>query len=348
MTSSGMVNIEQILNAILTVPSEDPVKYFNSMYKSINPILIQEAVKDARRELQKENKKNGKPATVFMTLGAENMNRSLFTGAVGTALWLPEYLDGVAEQCGITKQELEITKKVLRAAKLPEVFDAKYDEGKDEFAESSSCRHYATFLGSLCTWLANGATAIQCRDKQRSNLELVKFLTSLALNSFPTIPFTAYFIGQIKTTDHMELAEKMSKVVDFRKYMSDKSIELNEPRFVVQNESAPLIGIANHPLSNMVMGMENNGKVEWFGLFTDSEEFEKLCRQHGTTVKDVKKYMYTTSDAEHTRNVAKQIPIAKFIESQPFTQELFAMRQKVFDITAGWTEDDEGQEKYNV
>ena len=339
MAEANSINIEQVLSAILTVPAEDPVKYFNSMYKSINPILVQEAVKDARRELQKENKKNGKPATVFMTLGSENMSRSLFTGAIATALWLPEYLDGVAEQAGISKQELEIAKKVLRAAKVPEAYDAKFDEAKDQFDASSSCRHYAAYLGSLCTWLSQGVTKIKCNGKQRSNLEMVRFLTGLSMNSFPSIPFTAYFIGNIKTTDHMELAEKMSKIIDFKKYMSDKSIELNEPKFVVQTESAPLIGIANHPLSNMVMAVENNGKVEWFGLFADSEEFEKVCRQNGTTVKDVKRYMFSTSDAEHTRNVAKQVPIAKFIESQPFTKELFNMRHKVFDITGGIDED---------
>ena len=348
MTCAPSDNIEKILSSILTVPAEDPIKYFNSMYKSINPILIQEAVKDARRELQKENKKNGKPATVFFTLGSENMNRSLFTGAIATALWLPEYLDGVAPSAGITQQELEITKKVLRAAKLPVAFDAKYNENKDEFEESSSCRHYAAFLGSLCSWLTNGVTTIACREKQRSNLELVKFLTGLSLNSFPSVPFTAYFIGSIKTNDHMDLAEKMSRVVDFRKYMSERSIELNEPRFVVQNESAPLIGIANHPLSNMLIGTENNGKVDWYGLFADSEEFEKMCRQNGTTVKDVKKYMFTTSEADHTRNVAKQVPIAKFIESQPFTQELFALRHKVFNIMEGVETPEFEEEKYEI
>lgn len=347
MSTVNTDTIEKVFSSILTVPAEDPVKYFNSMYKSINPVLVQEAVKDARRELQKENKKNGKPATVFLTLGAENMNRSLFTGAIAAALWLPEYLEGVAPSAGITQQELEITKKVLRAAKVPTVFDAKYDENKDAFEESSSCRHYAAYLGSICTWLTNGTTLVACREKQRSNLELVKFLTGLSLNSFPSIPYTAYFIGSIKTNDHMELAEKMSRVVDFRKYMSEKSIELNEPKFVIQNESAPLIGIANHPLSNMLMGTDNNGKVEWFGLFADSEEFEKLCRQNGTTIKDVKKYMFTTSEADHTRNVAKQVPIAKFIESQPFTQELFALRHKVFDITSG-IEQDEVEDKYEI
>ena len=48
------LSIEQRLTqAVLTVPNEDPIQYFNSMYKSISPVLVQEAVRTAKRELHK-------------------------------------------------------------------------------------------------------------------------------------------------------------------------------------------------------------------------------------------------------------------------------------------------------
>ena len=151
------LSIEQKLAlATMTVPNEDPIPYFNSMYKSINPMLIQEAVRVAKKELQKENKKNGKLANVYLTLGSDGNTRSLYTGAISALLWLFDYIDIAGPAFGVSKTEIENTKKVLRAIKLPQAFDAKFNEGENKFEESSSCRHYATFLASFVAWLTNG------------------------------------------------------------------------------------------------------------------------------------------------------------------------------------------------
>lgn len=298
----------------------------------------------AKKELQKENKKNGKPVNVYLTLGSDGNTRSLYTGAIGTLLWLFDYIDVAGKSFGVSKTEIETTKKVLRAIKLPQAFDAKFNETEDKFEESSSCRHYASFLASLVAWFTNGTSLVTCKDKLRSNMELTRFLTGLALNSFPSIPFTAYFIGTIKTNDMMELAEKMSRVVDFNKYMTPESITLNQPKFVVQNECAPLVGISGHPLANTVLGQENNGNIEWFGLFQESDEFAKICQKAGVTVKDVKKYMYQTTETEHARNLEKGDKLAQFIQNQHFTKELFELRHKAY----GLNDDEDDDDKYSI
>jgi hypothetical protein len=172
-------------------------------------------------------------------------------------------------------------------------------------------------------------------------MELTRFLTGTALNSFPSIPYTAWFIGAVKTNDPMELAEKMSRVIDFNKYMTPESIVLNQPRFMIQNESAPLVGIVGHPLGNTVIGQSNNGNVEWLGLFTESEEFEKLCMKSGLTAKEVKKYMYMTGEQEHAKNLEKGVAIAKFVDSQHFTKDVFAMRHKLFGVYEEQKRDDD-------
>ena len=142
----------------------------------------------------------------------------------------------------------------------------------------------------------------------------------------------------------MDLAEKMSRIVDFSKYMTPESITLNQPKFVVQNESAPLVGISGHPLANTILGQENNGNVEWFGLFQESDEFAKICQKSGITTKDVKKYMYQTSKNEHTKNLERGDKIATFIQQQGFTEELFNLRHKNYNIDTG---EEEGDAKYN-
>lgn len=337
------LSIEQkLMQIISSVPNEDPVEYFNSMYKTISPVLVQEAVRTAKRELQKENKKNGKMVNVYLTLGSDGNTRSLYTGAIGTLLWLIDYLEIAGNAFGVSQADIDTTKKVLRAIKLPCVFDAKFNESEDKFEESSSCRHYASFLASLVAWFTNGTSLVTCKDKLKTNMELTRFLTGMALNSFPSIPFTAYYIGSIKTNDMMELAERMSTIVDFNKYMTPESITLNQPKFVVQNESAPLVGISGHPLANTILGQENNGNVEWFGLFQESEEFSKICQKAGVTAKDVKKYMYQTTKAEHAKNLERGDKIAQFIQTQHFTKELFELRHKSYGL------DDESDDKYMV
>ena len=336
---------QQLSAAIHSVPNEDPIQYFNSMYKTISPIMIQEAVRVAKKELQKENKKNGKPVNVYLTLGSDSLTRSLYTGAIGSMLWLNDYLSVAGEKFGVSQADIETTKKVLRAVKLPQAFDAKFNEKTGELEQSSSCRHYSAFLASFVAWMTNGTSLVQCRNKLRTNLELTRYLTGLALNSFPSIPFTAYYIGSIRSLDMMDLAEKMSKIVDFTKYMTPESIVLNQPKFVVQNESAPLVGISGHPLANTVLGQESNGNVEWFGLFQESEEFSKICQKAGLTPKDVKKYMYQTTEKEHRRNLEKGDKIAQFIQQQNFTKELYEMRLKNYGLE---DEEEDGEAKYNV
>lgn len=334
---------QQLSSALSTIPNEDPVEYFNQMYKSISPVMIKEAVKVAKNEIAKENKKNGKPVNVYLTLGSDGFQRALYEGAIGTLLWLQDYITIAGEKLGISPVDIETCKKVLRACKLPQSHDATFNEQTGKLQESSSCRHYASFLGSFVAWLTNGTTLVTCKNKLRTNMELTRFLTGLALGSFPSIPFTAYYIGSIKTLDMMNLAEHMSRIVDFNKYMTPESITLNQPQFVVQTDSAPLVGISGHPLANTVLGQENNGNVEWFGLFQESEEFTKICQKSGLTPKDVKKYMYQTSEKEHRRNLERGNKVAQFINQQNFTRELYEQMLKGYR-----NEEEDGEKKYDL
>jgi hypothetical protein len=114
--------------------------------------------------------------------------------------------------------------------------------------------------------------------------------------------------------------------------MTDKSIELNQPKFVVQTENSPLVGIAGHPLANMIYGQIKNDNVNWLGVFQDSEEFRKLCINAGLTPADVQKYVLMNGLESHKKNLLKNDPIAKFIEAHQYTKEIFEMRAKIYSI----------------
>lgn len=388
----------QKLNILLNeIPNEDPIDYFKYMYKTINVGTVRAAVESATNVLNKEKKTKGcNEANVYLTLGGDSNQRSLFTGFISGLLWLEQYINTSYDKFGVTKEDAETCKRVLRTMKLPSCGDIwretdeehekrtkpiiekinqireeelrareelkreeelKHGEGLkgeelkgeddkedinrkfDEQIEmihntkyNATCKHYASFLFSYITWLSTGETAFPSDTRIRSNMELSRFLTNTSLNSFPAIPYTVYYVGTVKTNDMANLAERLHSCFDFKKYMSDESITVNQPQFVVQNRYAPLVGIAGHPLGNIIYGYENNGKTEWYGLFTSSDEFEKICIKNGVSSKDIKKYIYQTDPETHKRNLLKNDPIAQFINSQRLAKEIFETRHKFYDI----------------
>ena len=371
----------QKLNILLNeIPNEDPIDYFKYMYKTINVGTVRAAVESATNVLNKEKKNKGcNEANVYLTLGGDSNQRSLFTGFISGLLWLEQYINTSYDKFGVTKEDAETCKRVLRTMKLPSCGDIwretdeehekrtkpiiekinqireeelkhgeelKHEEDKEDinrkFDEqiemihntkyNATCKHYASFLFSYITWLSTGETAFPSDTRIRSNMELSRFLTNTSLNSFPAIPYTVYYVGTVKTNDMANLAERLHSCFDFKKYMSDESITVNQPQFVVQNRYAPLVGIAGHPLGNIIYGYENNGKTEWYGLFTSSDEFEKICIKNGVSSKDIKKYIYQTDPETHKRNLLKNDPIAQFINSQRLAKEIFETRHKFYDI----------------
>ena len=371
----------QKLNILLNeIPNEDPIDYFKYMYKTINVGTVRAAVESATNVLNKEKKNKGcNEANVYLTLGGDSNQRSLFTGFISGLLWLEQYINTSYDKFGVTKEDAETCKRVLRTMKLPSCGDIwretdeehekrtkpiiekinqireeelkhgeelKHEEDKEDinrkFDEqiemihntkyNATCKHYASFLFSYITWLSTGETAFPSDTRIRSNMELSRFLTNMSLNSFPAIPYTVYYVGTVKTNDMANLAERLHSCFDFKKYMSDESITVNQPQFVVQNRYAPLVGIAGHPLGNIIYGYESNGKTEWYGLFTSSDEFEKICIKNGVSSKDIKKYIYQTDPETHKRNLLKNDPIAQFINSQRLAKEIFETRHKFYDI----------------
>lgn len=329
----------QMLQAKLhEIPNEDPMQYIKHMYSTINPGMIQLALKDSKTAIAKEAKKGGKPVNVYLTLGGEGMDSSFFSGAISALLWLQDYIDIAKTNFDCTQTDVDTVKKILRKIGLPHVTDARLEQPDTSTTDgaklvaTTTCKHYAAFLGSLVQWCSTGVTSTMIQGRMKSNLELSRFLSSMALASFPAIPYTAYLVGQTKTTDIMDLAERMSRCVDFHKFMTPESISLNQPKFVVQTDNAPLVGISGHPLCNVVYGSENNGNVEWYGLFQESEEFNRLCIKNGVSSKDIKKYMYQTSWADHQKKLARGDRIAVFINSQNIVKEVFELRHKEYSI----------------
>jgi len=312
----------KLMHGTKSVSDENPMKYMDLMYKTINPEMLKIAVKDAKNVISKETKRKGKNYNVFMTIGGDGMHRAMYEGAIGALLWLPEYADRAKDIKKIDEKDIEIFKKVLRAIDLPTVSDVS----------SSSCRHYAFFLADFVRWLSTGVTSIKMREKMRSNMEMCRFLTATGMDSFPSIPFTTYYIGAVKHNDAMILTEKISKSFNFNKYMSKITRELNDPKFVVVPDNTPLVGIPGHPLANLILGELKNDNVEWLGAFVSNEEFSRICLEQGLTTKEVLNYIYTTSPEAHKTLHSRGNSIANFIENQHLAKQVFELRHKVYSV----------------
>ena len=336
---SHQYDLQHYLNSLIsTVSNENPLNYFNSMYKSINPMAIDLAVSQAEKVIQQQNKKNGsKVANVFMNIGSDSINTSFLQGVIAALLWIQSYIQDIMEPMKLSRDEVNTCLKVLKQCNLPTVFDA-YDteiDGKTTKVESSSCRHFALFLTSITQWCYGGVSQFKNTGEPRSNIDMVRFLTATALNSFPSIPFTSYFIGQCKTNDYARLAEQLTKEFNWTDYMSKESYSINQPRFQVVSEHSPLVGCCSNPLAMLLVGETTNNKTTWLSVFCEGEEFSRLCLENSLTMNEVKEYVLKTSKQEHQKNLSKDDRIAKFVDKNKIISQGFQLLHRFEEDTTG-------------
>lgn len=311
--------IEVILNKIISeIPIQDPLKYLDNMYDSCNPQLISWIVDKGKQEAQKLNNKKGtKEANIYFTMGNTNFNRAMFSGFFGGILWIEDYIRNKAYENDVSEDEIKTFSKVMRKMGLPQISNIKNDADKDDI-QRYSVRTYDACLSNFVLWLSRGSMANSADAKHtRSNKEVIDTLTASSLSSFPAIPFTSFYLATVKTNDDiLTLTERISKNVEFTKYVSNKFLDINEPKFVVATSNAPITNIINHPLVVNEYGIRNNNKIEWLAGFIQNEEFERICLKNSLSSDIVKKYILTTSEETLKRDIEQNKPIAKFIESQ--------------------------------
>ena len=314
---------------ISSVSTENPLEYFHTLYDSVNPIMIKNALAASRDLLKKSNQKQGretKDANCFLCIGGDNINEMFIQGIIAALLWLPKYIDDATEVFQISRDDVETVKKVLTKINLPRVFDAhdyikQNEDGTKETIKikPSNLRHYASFLTAIIKWATTTCTDFR-QETPRSNLELVRYLAATAMNSFPSIPFSSYYVGTVKTNDYMKLTEKLNKSIKFDEYMSSLSLHINQPRFIVSINDAPLVGVSGHPLSPLLVGMysPDTDTAEWLGIYAQNNEFERLCTEAGFSTDEIRNYVLGTTLEKHkqilTTPAAKFHGIAQFIE----------------------------------
>lgn len=343
-TENHQHDLHNYLNSLInSVSRENPLDYFNSMYKSINPMAIDLARSAAEKVLQNSNKKSGsKVANVFLNIGSDSINDSFLQGVIAALLWMPSYIRDIMEPLKLSREEVDTCLKVMKQCNLPTVFDA-YDteiDGKTTKVESSTCRHFALFLTSITQWCYGGVSQFKNTGEPRSNIEMVRYLTSTALNSFPSIPFCSYFLGQCRTNDYAQLAEQLTKNFNWTDYMSKEAYSINQPRFQVCSEHSPLVGCCNHPLAMLLVGETTNNKTTWLSVFCEGEEFSRLCLENSLTMNEVKEYVLKTSKAEHQAKLAKEDKIAMFVDKNKIIAQGFQLLHRF--------EDDEGDTTGNI
>lgn len=324
------INLADVLNYIIsTLEPQDPLEYIDKMYNSVNPAFIDFAVEVGKKKVSELNNKKGtKEANIYFTLGHENATKSKISGFFSGILWLEDYVHTKGETYGVSKQEMKTFTDVLRKMGLPQIVDAFVPED-----QSYSVKTYSACLSHYLMWLSRGSLANKSgAEVTRSNGEVCELITSSSLSSYPAVPFTAYYLGTIKTNeDILSLAEKMYKDVKFDKFITEEFSFVNEPQFVVTTSNSPITNMVGHPLGVMTYGLTDSNtrqQVNWFAGYSGTREFDQLCLANNTTSKDVAKYIISTSLEKHKKNIEMGDPIAKFINSQKIANEIFERLRK--------------------
>jgi hypothetical protein len=319
----------QILKLFLAkVTTEDPLPYLDSAYASINPGMVQHIVDIGTEKFKSLNKKTDqKKLNSYFVVGGDNYTQSFWNGCIATLLWLQDYLDLAKDNFHIKDEEVDVCKRVLSSVGLPHVTDVTVETNDEKLKTTSNCRHYAAFLGSIAQWSTDGLSKVKT-SKAHTNMEMVRLLSSTALNHFPSVPFAAYFLGQIHNNNPSACAEEMSKLIDFNQFMSPESIAINDPKIVIQTDGAPVVGTVGHPLTNTIIGTKSaNQGIHWLGLFEATPEFEKICVSNGLTSQEVRKYLLTIDKATHLRNLQRKNRIAQFVEQQQIIKQALELRE---------------------
>ena len=323
------LNIAEVINSLIKeMPTEDPLKYLGNMYDSVNPAFISFAISKAKEKIQELNNKKGtKECQVFFEMGQENISRARISSFFSGILFIEDYIRSKGPTLGLTPSEIKTFTDVMRRVGLPTLTDAYTQDGP-----VYSTKTYDAVLSSWLIWMSRASIVNrQGSDTMRSNREVCDVLTSSALNSYPGIPFTAYYIGTIKTNEDIPtIAEKLYKGTKFDKYISDEFAAINEPKFVAMTSNAPVTAIALHPLVFNATGITdaNSNTVEWISGYCNNNEFTKLCMKNNLTPKQVSIYMLSTSLEHHQRNLESKHPIATFINEQGITKAIYEQLRK--------------------
>lgn len=345
------LSMKDVFNAYVSrVSKENPLTYINEMYKTIHPGAIRAAVEDAKNLVDAENKAASKAksqkkkleeAEVYLTLGGESLTENFYTGIVSTLLWIPKYIKECASRCGVSDKDAETCIEVLKKCQLPQVHDVHETviEGNKVSVEPANVRFYSAFLSAILSWCNNGITDFQVKGNMKTNYELSRYLAASALNSFPSVPFASYHIGNCQTEDIFKFSEKIGNTFDFTKYMTDLCYQINSPKFVVTTPNAPIVSIVGHPLTETFIAEMKDGNASWLGLFIESDEFARLAAQNGLTINQIKTYIIGHTTKQHSEELAKKNPVAVFIEKNKITKECFELRHKFIETGADTIED---------
>ena len=331
MESSADTFYKLAMQQASQITGENPLPYAGVMYKTINPMAMQEMVRSSKQFLSRENSRSGKDVDVFLTVGGESNAEKMFDGFIAASLFLMDYIDLAADKLKLNKKDVETTKKLLSTIDIPLRAD-----------EQSSCRHFAQYIQAFLQWLTTGFARPNPEGKVRSNYEIVRLIRATSLEQYPAIPPAVYHIASLKTTNPFKLAERLSNEFKFTNFMSKISIEINEPKFVVCAGGSPCVFQSGHPLTNAFLATEKDNEVEWLGIFSNSEEFNRICMENGVSMKEVKAYMMENNMETHLANVKKgRSSIAKFIETQNIAKTMFEQKVKNYNVEGELTDRDE-------
>ena len=335
MEKSHDLSLEQILSNLISSSDKiDVLSCLDHIYDSVNPTIFSYLNDQGKKFVKSLNQKNGsKECNVYFTMGNENFSRTLLLGSIMTMLWIEDYIFNKGQTYGVSDEDRKTVTKVFRQMNLPQIADVflAIDEKTGERKEYSNL-NYSQCMANFALWAKRGSLANGPNIKvKRSNREVCETLLASVLDSFVAVPYTAYYLGTVKTNSNpMELNEKISKNIKIKDYFPNEFMIANEPKFTVTTDNACLTPVVHHPLTVVSYGFfdTEGGKVNWGIQFLNHSSFDKLCIEHGLNADEIKKYMMTTPLSVFEEDLKKNVKEAKFIKDQKIAGGIYTQIQQ--------------------
>lgn len=317
-----------------------------STYKHVNPAVVQSVLSTVKNMASTiKDEMNGTPVNVFMTFGGNTNSADYIAGYIAGMHFIQDraYLHYQEGKNNVTKEDVNDLRRILAKLDIP-TFKIEDPENDQVFKNKAS--EMSELLLDFVTWSKdnnNDMLMYKAKFPEASNKELLPVsnydvsnaISAFAMNTLPSVPFTSFFIKQIRTSNPLELSKQLSKDVNFYELFSKEFVELNGPKIVVQSDRCPIMGTYPQPLGQLIYGEIDGPDVTWMGLFTESEELNALCKQANVSIKDVKEFILTATADKYKKALADKNPVAMLIDKQKLFNSVLKMHLEHMNKIAG-------------
>lgn len=298
-----------------------------STYATVNPAVVQGVLSQVKNIAAGiKDDQSGSTVNAFMTFGGNTNSADYLAGFIAGIHFLQDkaYVAYQDSTNGFNRDDLHKLREVLAKLNIP-TYEIENPENDKTFKEQAD--YLSELLCDFISWSKNNSQEMMIYKSKHpevnrekllpvSNYDVASAISAISMNTLPSVPFTAFFIRQFVSSNPLELSTKLVRDVKFEELFSKEFIELNGPKIIVESEKCPIMGTYPQPLGQLIYGEMDGPDVTWMGMFVESEELKRLCKQANVSIRELKEFIINATYDKYKQELANKNPVAVLIERQ--------------------------------